>query len=81
MFVKNSFEYDARVTKEAKTLIGAGHDVTVVALYVPNVTPAEETTADGIHVVRVPRSSFGEGRSINDYQLPRRYLLTVGLSF
>ena len=59
MFVKNSFEYDARVTKEAKTLIRAGHDVTVVALYAPNVTPMEETTADGIHVVRVPRSSFG----------------------
>lgn len=59
MFVKNSFEYDARVSKEAKTLIGAGHDVTVVALLVPNVTPAVETTSDGIHVVRVPRSSFG----------------------
>lgn len=59
MFVKNSFQYDARVTKEAKTLIGAGHDVTVVALYVPDVTPVEETTPDGIHVVRVPRSSFG----------------------
>ena len=29
MFVKNSFEYDARVTKEAKSLISAGHDVTV----------------------------------------------------
>jgi glycosyltransferase involved in cell wall biosynthesis len=59
MFVKNSFEYDARVTKEAKTLIGAGHEVTVVALYTPDVTPLEETTADGIHVLRVPRSSFG----------------------
>ncbi|MEN8239844.1 MAG: glycosyltransferase [Actinomycetota bacterium] len=59
MFVKNSFEYDARVTKEAKTLIGAGHDVTVVALFTPKVTPASETTADGIHVLRVPRSSFG----------------------
>jgi glycosyltransferase involved in cell wall biosynthesis len=59
MFVKNSFEYDARVTKEAKSLIAAGHDVTVVALYVPNVTAIEETTTDGIHVVRVPRSSFG----------------------
>ncbi|MEA3510780.1 MAG: hypothetical protein U9R51_05025, partial [Actinomycetota bacterium] len=59
MFVKNSFEYDARVTKEAKTLIGAGHDVTVVALFVPDVTPMEETTPDGIHVIRVPRSSFG----------------------
>ena len=59
MFVKNSFEYDARVTKEAKALIEAGHNVTVVALYVPGVTPMEETTPDGIHVFRVPRSSFG----------------------
>jgi len=59
MFVKNSFEYDARVAKEAKTLIAAGNEVTVVALYVPQVTPLRETTPDGIHVVRVPRSSFG----------------------
>lgn len=59
MFVKNSFEYDARVTKEARTLVEAGHQVTVVALFVPNVTAMEETTPDGIHVVRVPRSSFG----------------------
>jgi glycosyltransferase involved in cell wall biosynthesis len=59
MFVKNSFEYDARVTKEAKTLIGAGHEVTVVAIFVPRVTPMEEITGDGIHVVRVPRSGFG----------------------
>jgi glycosyltransferase involved in cell wall biosynthesis len=61
MFVKNSFEYDARVTKEAKTLIGAGHDVTVVAIHVPNVTAERETTADGISVVRVSRLSFGLG--------------------
>jgi glycosyltransferase involved in cell wall biosynthesis len=61
MFVKNSFEYDARVTKEAKTLIGAGHDVTVVAIHVPQKTAAEEVTADGIHVIRVSRLSFGLG--------------------
>ena len=61
MFVKNSFEYDARVTKEAKTLIGAGHDVTVVAIHVPNKTAARETTPDGIHVIRVSRLSFGLG--------------------
>lgn len=59
MFVKNSFEYDARVTKEAKSLIAAGHSVTVVALLVPDVTAERETTHDGIAVVRVPRSSFG----------------------
>jgi glycosyltransferase involved in cell wall biosynthesis len=61
MFVKNSFEYDARVTKEAKTLIDAGHDVTVVAIFVPKKTPETETTADGINVIRVSRLSFGLG--------------------
>jgi glycosyltransferase involved in cell wall biosynthesis len=59
MFVKNSFEYDARVTKEAKSLIDAGHHVTVVALLSPKVTPERETTADGIAVIRVPRASLG----------------------
>ena len=61
MFVKNSFEYDARVTKEAKTLIGAGHNVTVVAIHVPGKTAERETTADGINVIRVSRLSFGLG--------------------
>ena len=40
MFVKNSFEYDARVTKEAKSLIRAGHRVTVVAIHVPGPPPS-----------------------------------------
>lgn len=61
MFVKNSFEYDARVTKEAKSLIGAGHQVTVVAIHVPNQTRQHETTSDGINVIRVSRLSFGLG--------------------
>jgi glycosyltransferase involved in cell wall biosynthesis len=59
MFVKNSFEYDARVTKEAKSLVAAGHDVTVVAIHVPGKTAERETTPDGIDVVRVNRLSFG----------------------
>lgn len=59
MFVKNSFEYDARVTKEAKSLVRAGHDVTVVAIHVPGVTAERETRPDGIKVVRVSRLSFG----------------------
>ena len=59
MFVKNSFEYDARVTKEAKSLVKAGHDVTVVAIHVPGKTAESETTPDGIQVVRVNRLSFG----------------------
>lgn len=61
MFVKNSFEYDARVTKEARTLIAAGHDVTVVAIHVPGVTAENETTSDGIKVRRVSRIHFGLG--------------------
>lgn len=61
MFVKNSFEYDARVTKEAKSLIGAGHDVTVVAIHVPKKTLQEEITLDDIKVIRVSRLSFGLG--------------------
>lgn len=61
MFVKNSFEYDARVTKEAKTLIAEGHDVTVVAIHVPGTTEQRETTSDGIHVRRVSRLHLGLG--------------------
>jgi glycosyltransferase involved in cell wall biosynthesis len=59
MFVKNSFEYDARVTKEARTLIENGHEVTVVAILVPRVTEEHETTADGIEVIRVSRAGMG----------------------
>jgi glycosyltransferase involved in cell wall biosynthesis len=59
MFVKNSFEYDARVTKEAKSLVAAGHDVTVVAIHVPGKTAEREVTKDAIRVVRVSRMSFG----------------------
>jgi len=59
MFVKNSFEYDARVTREANSLIDAGHEVTVVALHAPETTVREEVTPHGIKVVRVPRSDFG----------------------
>jgi glycosyltransferase involved in cell wall biosynthesis len=59
MFVKNSFEYDARVTKEARSLVEGGHEVTVVAIHVPGVTATTEVTPDGIRVVRVNRLSFG----------------------
>lgn len=59
MFVKNSFEYDARVTKEARTLIEAGHHVTVVAYHVPRVTEQHEVRSDGIEVRRISRVNFG----------------------
>lgn len=53
--VKNSFEYDARVRKEAASLVRAGCDVTVVALHVPGRTAAAETLEEGTRVVRVSR--------------------------
>ncbi len=59
MFVKNSFEFDARVTKEARSLIGAGNHVTVVAYHVPGVTAQHEVRDDGIEVRRVSRVNFG----------------------
>ena len=59
MFVKNSFEYDARVTKEARTLVAAGHQVTVVAYHSPGVTAQHENRADGIEVRRVSRVNLG----------------------
>ena len=74
MFVKNSFEYDARVTKEAHSLIDAGHDVTVVALHAPETTRERETTDRGIHVIRVPRSNYGVP-ALN--RIAGRYVTTV----
>lgn len=59
MLVKNSFEYDARVTKEARSLLAEGHTVHVVAILVPDVTPPYELREDGIEVHRVSRVNFG----------------------
>lgn len=74
MFVKNSFEFDARVTKEARTLLGAGHHVTVVAYHVPGVTLPHEVRPDGIEVRRVSRVNFGVD-ALN--RLASRYAGTV----
>ncbi|WP_263263880.1 glycosyltransferase family 4 protein [Pseudomonas sp. RIT-PI-S] len=59
MFVWNDFRHDARVLKEAQTLAGAGHEVTVHALLAPGHTPAEQTMHDGVKVRRLPRSPLG----------------------
>ncbi len=74
MFVKNSFEYDARVTREARALVGAGHHVTVVAYYVPGVTEQHEVRPDGIEVRRVSRVNLGVD-ALN--RLASRYAGTV----
>lgn len=71
MLVWNEFVNDARVLKEAQTLQGAGYQVTVFALHAPGQTQKEETLADGIRVVRVPRSPFARG--------PRNVVSSVSL--
>ncbi|MPZ52952.1 MAG: glycosyltransferase [Acidimicrobiia bacterium] len=59
MFVKNTFQYDARVSREALTLVGAGHEVTVIAIHDRTTTEAHEVRDDGIEVFRVPRTRLG----------------------
>lgn len=52
MFVSNAFTNDPRVYNEAKSLINAGHEVTVIAWDREKRNISEETW-DGIHVVRL----------------------------
>jgi glycosyltransferase involved in cell wall biosynthesis len=56
MIVWNTFQTDARVLKEAETLAGRGHRVTVFALLQPGETPEHEALAPGLDVVRVSRT-------------------------
>lgn len=58
MLVWNSFLNDARVLKEAETLVNAGYEVTVHALQEPGVTQSRETLGNGVKVRR-----FGRRRS------------------
>lgn len=52
MLVCNSFLNDARVRKEAETLVQAGYQVTVHALALPGVAPCSEVLASGVRVQR-----------------------------
>ncbi len=54
MVVKNQLWNDARVKKEALTLSGAGHTVTIISL--PEPGAPERETWNGISVVRVPKA-------------------------
>lgn len=65
MLLKNSFTHDARVLREAKTLVANDYDVTVVALSAKNL-PERETTADGIHVIRVSRGVGSSLHAVSD---------------
>lgn len=55
MVVWNTFETDARVTKEALTLLDQGKDVTVIAVHQPGRTKEVEVK-DGLNIIRVIRT-------------------------
>ncbi len=74
MLLSNAFRPDPRVLKEARSLAGAGYEVTVVAWDREGAYPAEEQTG-GFAVQRVQdvRSSYGAGLR-QALRLPRFWL-------
>lgn len=63
MLLRNPFTRDARVLREARSLVGAGHDVTVLCLAVGGL-PLEEIV-EGIRVVRGVRTGRWAGPTIS----------------
>ena len=57
MLVRNRYTHDSRVEKEARTLVAAGHRVTIVADTGPGLP--ERETRDGSEVIRVARHGPG----------------------
>lgn len=57
MLVWNGFVHDARVTREAETLVRAGMDTLVISLLSPARPVADETTPVGVKVHRVSRQN------------------------
>lgn len=53
MFVENFFPADPRVRNESQVLVGAGYEVTVVALRQPGEGASE--TVNGVRVYRIPK--------------------------
>lgn len=53
MLVRNPFTHDSRVEKEARTLLAAGYDVTVICEARPGL--AEREVREGVRIVRVVR--------------------------
>jgi len=56
MLLRNPFTRDARVLREARSLAGAGHEVTVLALRTPGTAPREQR--DGFTIVRAVGGRF-----------------------
>jgi len=73
MLVRNAYTHDTRVEKEARTLVAAGHRVTVVADTGPGLP--ERETRDGSEVIRVARRGLrvpGLRFVLHDLRLARR---------
>ena len=84
MIVWNTFQTDARVLKEAETLAGQGHHVTVFALLQPDETPEHETLAPGLDVVRISRTPLKALRRLfqpDGSRPPREVAAGVGGAF
>jgi glycosyltransferase involved in cell wall biosynthesis len=84
MIVWNTFQNDARVLKEAETLAGQGHALTVFALLQPGETPEHEVLAPGLAVVRVSRTPLRALRRLfqpDGSRPPRAVTAGVGGAF
>ncbi|MGH2728007.1 MAG: hypothetical protein ACRDKS_13630, partial [Actinomycetota bacterium] len=62
MLLRNLFVRDARVLREARELVRAGHDVTVVAMHAGDLALEEER--DGVRIVRAVRAGRLAGPTI-----------------
>ena len=58
MLLHNAFTQDPRVDREARALVRAGHEVTVIAAWEPATTKKRESK-DGYSIRRVSRRAFG----------------------
>ena len=70
--VMNSVSHDARVLREAESLISAGHDVILVGIQDKTYDAPSEISANGVKIYRVRRVNLNS-------VLLRLYLATMGL--
>jgi len=77
--VLNSVTRDARVVKEAATLVQAGHDVTVVGVMDRDIRQPQEQLANGVQIVRVDLGALLRG--YRQLALSARYLVGAILLF
>lgn len=63
MLLDNDLTRDGRVQKEARSLVGAGYEVTVVAVRTPGSEPEDEIA--GARVIRLPPAPFSDARGFD----------------